>query len=317
MKLITTPDLTQFSETHYVFVEKIGPFEETAMAAWQLLHQHVASIGAKNQISAFFSQYKVSPQMIYRAGVGVDKKPDSLPEGFKYEKFEGGLYQRSTLIGGYQNLPEACGVVFAQVEREKTPVREDWYLENYINNPAQRAEDALVTEIMFPTTSNIKPFKISREFKASQDLMWKLWTEKEHLEKWSGPKGTKLKQSTFELKAGAVNHYCMVSADGSEHWGKQIFREVMSPDRYVYVSSFSNPEGTITRHPMSATWPLEMLTTVTFLTLGEQTRVTIEWMPINAQANEIETFNQAHEGMKMGWTGSLDTLEEYLNSSIR
>jgi len=314
MKLITTQDLTQFPETHYVFIEKIGPFQETAMAAWQQLHQNLAAINGKHQISAFFSQYKVQPQMIYRAGVAVDKKPEHLPEGFKYEKFEGGLYKRSTLIGGYQNLPDACGVVFAHVEREKTPVREDWYLENYINNPNDRKEENLVTEILIPTTSEIKPFRISREFDVNQETMWRLWTEKDLLEKWSGPKGTKLKQSNFELKAGATNHYCMISPDGTEMWGKQVFREIMKPDRYIYITSFSDAQGNMTRHPMSATWPLEMLTTVTFLTLGDQTRVTIEWMPLNASAEEIKTFNEAHEGMKMGWGGSLDTLQEYLET---
>lgn len=314
MKLITTPDLIQFPETHFVFIEKIGPFQETAMAAWQQLHQNMAAINSKHQVSAAFSHYKVHPQMIYRAGVAVDKKPESLPEGFKYEKFNGGLYQRFTLVGGYQNLPEACGVVFAQVEREKIPMRDDWFVENYINNPNERKEDQLVTEILIPTTSDIKPFRITREFRAQQNLMWRLWTEKDLLEKWSGPKGTKLKQSNFELKAGATNHYCMVMADGAESWGKQVFREVMQPDRLVYITSFSDVEGNMIRHPMSATWPLEMLTTITFSPQGENTRVTIEWMPLSSSATEIETFNSAHEGMKMGWTGSLDTLDQYLET---
>jgi uncharacterized protein YndB with AHSA1/START domain/DNA gyrase inhibitor GyrI len=314
MRLITSLDLTQFPETHYVFVEKIGPFQETAMAAWQQLHQHMASIGEKHQISASFSQYKIEPQMIYRAGVAVDKKPDILPEGFKYENFKGGVYQRFTLVGGYENLPEACGLVFGQVEREKLSMRDDWFVENYINNPNGRKPEELVTEILIPTTSAIKPFKLSREFKVSQDLMWKLWIDKELLEKWSGPKGTKLKQSNFELKAGGINHYCMVTPYGHEMWGKQVFREVMKPDRYIYVSSFSDAQGGMTRHPMSVTWPLEMLTTVTFLTLGDQTRVTLEWIPLSDQPEEIETFNSAHEGMKMGWTGSLDTLEEFIKT---
>lgn len=314
MELITTPDLTQFPETHYVFIEKIGPFQETAMAAWQELHQKMSIINSNHQVTAAFSQYKVQPQMIYRAGVAVDKKPDTLPEGFKYEKFNGGLYQRFTLLGGYQNLPEASGVVFAQVEREKIPVRDDWYVENYINNPNERKEDQLVTEILIPTKSEIKPFRISREFKAQQGLMWRLWTEKDLLEKWSGPKGTKLKQSNFELKAGATNHYCMISPDGTESWGKQVFREVMKPDRVIYITSFSDAQGNMARHPMSATWPLEMLTTITLLPLGDKTRVTVEWMPLFPAAEEIETFNSAHEGMKMGWTGSLDTLQQYLET---
>ncbi|AZZ35486.1 hypothetical protein CIK05_01275 [Bdellovibrio sp. qaytius] len=314
MKLTTHQDLKQFPQTHYVFVEKIGPFQDTAMAAWQELHKHVESIGSKNKISGYFSQYKVEPQMIYRAGLAVDAKPATLPEGFKYENFAGGVFQRFTLIGGYQNLPEACGAVFAQIEKEKLPMRNDWFVENYINSPKETAEDSLVTEILIPTESNIKPFSLSREFQASKDLMWQCWTDKNHLEKWSGPKGSKLKNSVHEFKTGATNHYCMTMPDGNESWGLQVYRDIVKPDRVVYVTSFSDSKGNKTRHPMSATWPLEMLTTITLLSLGDKTRVTIEWMPINASAEEIKTFNDAHDGMKMGWGGSLDTLETYLKT---
>lgn len=314
MKLTTNQDLKQFPESHYVFVEKIGPFQETAMAAWQELHKQVETISAKNQICGYFSLYKIEPQMIYRAGVAVDQQPATLPEGFKYVKFDGGVCQRFTLIGGYQNLPEACGVVFAQVEKEKLPVRPGWFIENYINSPKETAEENLITEILIPTTSDIKPFTLSREFNAPKDLMWKCWTEMSHLEKWSGPKGSKLKQSTHEFKTGATNHYCMTNPDGSEMWGLQVFRDIIKPDRYVYVNSFADAKGNKTRHPMSATWPLEMLTTITLMAMGTKTQVTIEWMPINANAEEIKTFNDAHEGMKMGWGGSLDTLDEYLKT---
>lgn len=314
MKLTTNQDLKQFPESHYVFIEKIGPFQETAMAAWQELHKNLETIGSNNKITGYLSQYKVQPQMIYRAGVAVDQKPALLPEGFKYERFEGGVYQRFTLIGGYQNLPEACGVVFALVEKEKLPMRPDWFVENYINSPKETAEENLITEILIPTTSDIKPFTISRDFNAPKDLMWKCWTEISHLEKWSGPKGSKLKQSTHDFKTGATNHYCMTTPDGQETWGIQVFRDIVKPDRYVYINSFADAKGNSTRHPMSATWPLEMLTTITLTSLGTKTQVTIEWMPMNANAEEIKTFNDAHEGMKIGWGGSLDTLEEYLKT---
>lgn len=315
MKLTTNQDLTQFPQIHYIFVEKIGPFQETAQAAWGQVHQHLEKMMAENKLLKVMSLYKIEPQMIYRAGIAVDAKPASIPEGFKYELFNGGVYQRFTLIGGYENLPEACGTVFSQVEKEKLPMRNDWFIENYINSPKETAPENLVSEILIPVESEIKPFSISREFKATKDLMWKCWTEKTHLEQWSGPKGAKLKQAeNFEFKTGFVNHYCMVNPDGTEMWGKQVFRDVVKPDRFVYVTSFSDAKGNMARHPMSATWPLEMLTTMTFLSIGNSTRVTVEWMPINASAEEINTFNSAHEGMKMGWSGSLDTLEEYLKT---
>jgi DNA gyrase inhibitor GyrI len=47
-------------------------------------------------------------------------------------------------------LPEACGKVFEIVQKTKLPVRDGFFLENYVNNPDNTPEDALVTEILIP-----------------------------------------------------------------------------------------------------------------------------------------------------------------------
>ncbi|MBC7429782.1 MAG: hypothetical protein H7336_14300 [Bacteriovorax sp.] len=44
MNLTEKPDAINFLTTHYVFVEKIGPFKKTAQKAWKTLHQNTAAI---------------------------------------------------------------------------------------------------------------------------------------------------------------------------------------------------------------------------------------------------------------------------------
>ncbi len=79
------------------------------------------------------------------------------------------------------------------------------------------------------------------------------------------------------------------------------------------MHSFSDEKGDLTRHPLSATWPLELLTTVTFEQApGSKTKLTLQWSPINATEEERKTFDAAQEGMKGGWTGSFDQLDAYL-----
>lgn len=75
MNLTEKPDTKNWPETHYVFIEKIGPFMETAQEAWQALHQGVEAIAQQTQITGFLSLYKIHPQMVYRAGVAVQEKP--------------------------------------------------------------------------------------------------------------------------------------------------------------------------------------------------------------------------------------------------
>ena len=92
-------------------------------------------------------------------------------------------------------------------------------------------------------------------------------------------------------------------------------REIAAPNRIVVVNSFSDETGGITRHPMSPTWPREMLSTFTLDEQGGQTTVAIEWIPLNPTEEERKTFDGAHDGMKQGWTGTFDQLAEYLARS--
>ena len=39
MNLTLEPEIVQWPPTHYVFLEKTGPFMQTAFQAWQELHQ--------------------------------------------------------------------------------------------------------------------------------------------------------------------------------------------------------------------------------------------------------------------------------------
>ncbi len=76
-------------------------------------------------------------------------------------------------------------------------------------------------------------------------------------------------------------------------WAKFVYREIAAPERLVWVHSFSDEAGGLTRHPMSPTWPLEMLTTVTFEEAGPgKTKVTLRWSPLNATAEEQEDLRR-------------------------
>ena len=155
-------------------------------------------------------------------------------------------------------------------------------------------------------------FVISRVFAAPRETVWKAWTERERLVEWFGPKGFKITTANLDLRPGGIFHYCMRSPDGHEMWGKFVYREIVAPERIVLVNSFSDVVGGLARHPMSPTWPLEMLSTTTFSEQAGKTTMTLKWAPLNATEEERKTFEAAHKGMEQGWTGTLDQLSEYL-----
>lgn len=158
-------------------------------------------------------------------------------------------------------------------------------------------------------------FVITRAFEAPRELVWQAFTEPERMQHWWGPKGFTVIASRMDLRPGGIYHYGMRAPDGSTMWGKFVYREIVRPERIVLVNSFSDAAGNITRHPMNATWPLQMLSTFLFAERDGRTTLTIRWSPLEADETERATFAGAHQNMQQGWTGTLDQLAEYLTNA--
>jgi uncharacterized protein YndB with AHSA1/START domain len=158
-----------------------------------------------------------------------------------------------------------------------------------------------------------KDFVLTRIFDAPRELMWKCFTEPERMKQWWGPKGFTVIASKMDLRVGGTYHYGMKSPDGHAMWGKFVYREIVAPERMVFINSFSDEKGGITRHPMNASWPLELLTTFTFEDPGNgKTRFTLRWSPYKATEDEQNTFDVGRDSMTQGWGGTMQQLEAYL-----
>ena len=150
LNLTQEGEIVPWPATHYVFIEKTGPFQETAPQAWQNVHALIPAISERNAITGFMSLFKVG-RSIYRAGVALAAPPEGLPGELEYELFQGGKYARFTLTGPYSNLPTACGRVFDIVAERKIAMRDDFCIENYVNDPRTTPEAELITQILIPT----------------------------------------------------------------------------------------------------------------------------------------------------------------------
>ena len=159
-----------------------------------------------------------------------------------------------------------------------------------------------------------KEFVIERVFDAPRDLVWKVFTERDHLMNWWGPKGFKMIVGNLDLKPGGIFLYGMQAPDGSEMWGKWVFREIAKPERLVFVSSFSDKDGGLTRHPMAPTWPIQMLGTMILTEQDGKTLLVNRVVALNATDEERATFEGNFDSMKMGWGGTWDQLAAYLAS---
>lgn len=158
-------------------------------------------------------------------------------------------------------------------------------------------------------------FAISRVFEATRELVWQCFTQVEHLKQWWGPKGLTMVKATVDFSPGGSFHYAMQPPGGDLLWGKMAYREITPQDRIVFINSFSDEAGSVTRPPMAPEWPLQIFSTFTFEDVPRgKSRFTVRWSPHEATPDEQAEFNSDHSrvGMFNGWTGTLDTLEAYL-----
>lgn len=162
--------------------------------------------------------------------------------------------------------------------------------------------------------ADAQEFVITRTLNAPQDLVWRAWAEADRLAKWWGPKGCSIRVHRLDFHPGGICLYTM-TFPGSEDamWGRFAFREILAPQKLTWVNSFSDAEGGITRPPFDDNWPLEILNEMTLTEEADgKTLLTLRAKPINATSEEVRTFDENRESLRLGYGGTWDQLEEYL-----
>ena len=170
---------------------------------------------------------------------------------------------------------------------------------------------------MTSTATKSADFVISRVLDAPRDLVWKCFTDPDHMKQWWGPKGFASFASKMDFRAGGRYHYGLKSLDGGvTMWGRMIYREIVPPEKIVFINSFSDEQGGLSRHPMAPSWPIETLSIFTFEEQpGGKTKFTVRWSPHNATEEGRKTFDEGHGSMNQGWSGTLDQLEAYVTKT--
>jgi uncharacterized protein YndB with AHSA1/START domain len=139
---------------------------------------------------------------------------------------------------------------------------------------------------------------ITRIFSAPRELVFKCWTDPEHMVKWFGPKGFTSTVLKGDLRPGGAYRIHMLGPDG-DHWTQGVFREVVPPERLVMVGGWADAVGNPTRP--------ETVLTLTFEAIGGKTKLTLH----NALFESV-TARDLHHG---GWSSSLERLAEYLTTN--
>jgi uncharacterized protein YndB with AHSA1/START domain len=147
-----------------------------------------------------------------------------------------------------------------------------------------------------------REFVIERTFDAPRQLVFKVWSDPKHVAQWWGPTGWTLPVCKMDFRPGGIWTYCMRGPDGTEGWGRAIYREIVEPERIVYVDTFADDQGNALEGMP------EMVITVDFIEVGGKTKLrsTAEFATV---ADLEQTVGMGlEEGIKQTW----DRLAEYL-----
>ncbi len=169
---------------------------------------------------------------------------------------------------------------------------------------------------LFEHLETLQGLTFTRIFDAPLEAVWKALTEAEALARWWGPRGAQIRVVRLELCPGGVFQYVQQTPGGSQGWGKLVYREVVPQSRLAFVTSFSDAAGGTARNPWNPSWPLEILNVWILEQQDGKTTLTMHGVPINATAQELDTFRSARESVGKGFKGTLDGLETYLSESV-
>jgi uncharacterized protein YndB with AHSA1/START domain len=158
---------------------------------------------------------------------------------------------------------------------------------------------------------------LSYKFPAPRELVLRCFTRAAHLRHWWGPAGFTIAVCRFERRPGGVFHYRMqtpvsYSLSDKEVWGRFVYQEISLLERIVLLSAFCDERGTLTRHPMRPTWPMQVLQDFTFAEQSGQTCVTLWATPYQATRLERETFVASRSLIDNDINDTFAQLESYL-----
>ncbi|HEY5749391.1 MAG TPA: SRPBCC domain-containing protein [Chryseolinea sp.] len=138
---------------------------------------------------------------------------------------------------------------------------------------------------------------LTRLIAAPRALTFKAWTDPKHLAQWWGPKGFSAPVCRMDARPGGAIYIEMRGSDGVQFPIQGTVREVVAPERFVFVTTgFEDAQGV----PQ-----IEILNTVTFVEENGKTRLTLRVTVIRATPEMAESI----AGMEEGWTQSLERFE--------
>ena len=149
---------------------------------------------------------------------------------------------------------------------------------------------------MTTTTNERLELSITRTFNAPASAVWEIWSKREHMIRWWGPKDFETTHLELDFRVGGAYRACIYNdAYGGENWMSGHFVELIPNERIVMTFKWGRDD------PSAG---VETLITVTLSERDGKTTQTFHQTPfLNVESRD------SHIG---GWTSFIDKEQAYV-----
>lgn len=205
--------------------------------------------GYRNMVTGQFVEVTPNEKIIYTTSAFADAEGNDTLKGYNEIKFED-FGKGRTKLTIYASIVKATPELQAAMDG----MYEGW--SQSIDKLEELVSNAKGEEIF-----------IRRSIKAPRALVFKAFTQKEHLEKWFAPDGCSIRFTKLNVEKGGTYISCMDIPGNNSCWCTGTYLEVTAPEVLIYTSALCDENGkllTATDAGKDEAWPQETIVSIIF-----------------------------------------------------
>lgn len=148
---------------------------------------------------------------------------------------------------------------------------------------------------------------ITKIFDAPRNLVYKAWTDPNHLKNWFAPSGCTISFRELDIREGGTFHSCVNSPGYGDCWCKGVYKQLVQNEKIVYTMAIADEAGNLidaVQAGMDPEWPMETTVTVIFSDQDGKTKLTL----YQTVAEDLAKRTGAYPS----WVDMLNRLEQTL-----
>jgi uncharacterized protein YndB with AHSA1/START domain len=149
---------------------------------------------------------------------------------------------------------------------------------------------------------NTRDIVVTRIFDAPVELVWKAWTDSEHVMKWWGPDYFTSPSAKMDVRVGGTSLVCMRAPQdfgGMDMYSTWVYKEIVPLKRLEFIQNLSDENGNLldpAKLGLPPEFPKDTRTVVNFKDLGNgKTEMTVT--EYNMPSADIEIGRNAELGL--------------------